>query len=650
VPKRIPIVAIACLGAALASAQAPDPAFAPLEKAYVALRSKHYDTAIDEFRHTIAIAPDRPSVRKDLAYTLLKTGETEAARDQFAEALRIDPGDDHTALEYAFLCYETKQPLMARRTFDRLRVKRDATEETRATATEAFENIDRPLREGIERWSKAVELSPDNFSAHEELARLFEQHDESVKAAEHFERSWHLRPERRVLLLDLGRAWKDARRNEDAAAALLAASRGGEPRVAEEARELLPSRYPYVYEFQRALALDPLNIELRRELAYLHLEMSNRAEAEREFETLVKQAPDDTAAQGQLRLLRSTGVALRPEPKAAVNPSEAKELGTKSFEKGYLKDALKYLQIAHENDPLDFDVMLKLGWTYNQLKDDREAIRWFDLAKHSPDAKTASAAAKAYDNLHPALEQFRTTMWAFPTFSTRWHDLFAYAQIKTELRWPRLIRAGVHPYVSARFIGDSKGAVDIANLGPQYLSDRSVILAVGMATSPWHGANAWFEAGEMLRYSPSAADPGRAVPDYRGGISFTKGIGGVMARDGRGVFAETNDDGLYVSRFGKDILLYSQNRVGYTLRSTEGFGAFHAQVYWNANLTADAHGEYWANYAETGPGMRFRFEDWPMQLRFSIDALRGAYTINQGNPRGPNFKDVRVGIWYVFSK
>ncbi len=78
-----------------------------------------------------------------------------------------------------------------------------------------------------------------------------------------------------------------------------------------------------------------------------------------------------------------------------------KALGAKSLDEGYLKDALKYLQIAHENDPLDFDVMLKLGWTYNQLKDDREAIRWFDLAQRSPDPAIASEAAKAYRNLHP---------------------------------------------------------------------------------------------------------------------------------------------------------------------------------------------------------------------------------------------------------
>jgi tetratricopeptide (TPR) repeat protein len=652
--------------------QTSDPVYAPLEKAYEALRAKNYDSAIAGFREAIVIAPERPSVRKDLAYVLLKVGETEAARDQFAEALRLDPGDDRTALEYAFLCYESVQPgqqIIARRTFDRLRNTENRT--TAAVASSAFENIDRPLREGIERWSKAVELSPANFSGHETLARLLELRDQPAAAAEQYARAWHLRPDRRGLLVDLGRTLNAAGQedrathevratdhDDDALAALLAASRGGEPRVAEEARELLPKRYPYVYEFQHALALDPSNIGLRRELAYLHLEMSNRAEAAHEFEALLKEAPDDTAAAAELRLLRSKPAnspvrdweglrTPRPDSDTVDPAAEPKILGEKSLEKGYLKDALKYLQIAHENDPLDFEVMLKLGWTYNLLNDDAQAIRWFDLAQSSPDPKTAAEAAKAYRNLQPAQERFRTTVWAFPMFSTRWHDAFAYAQIKTELHLPRWF---VHPYASVRFIGDSQGALNVANLGPQYLSERGVILALGASTVPWHGANAWFEAGEMLRYSPSANDAGRLVPDYRGGVSFTRGIGGLLARGGHGLFAETNDDGIFVSRFGNDTLLYSQNRAGYTLRSREKFGSLHAQVYWNGNATVDVLRQYWANYVETGPGVRFRFEEWRVPLRFSVDAMRGAYLVNLGNPRRPNFNDVRVGIWYAFTK
>lgn len=169
--------------AAGAIAQTADPAYTVLEKAYDALRVNDYDRAIAGFEEAIRLAPDRASVRKDLAYTLLKTGETEAARDQFAAAMNLDPGDDHLAMEYAFLCYETRETAIARRIFDRIRKKGDPT------AAQAFENIDRPLREGIARWSRTVELAPENFSAHQELARLAEQRDELDLAASSYEKA-----------------------------------------------------------------------------------------------------------------------------------------------------------------------------------------------------------------------------------------------------------------------------------------------------------------------------------------------------------------------------------------------------------------------------------------------------------------------------
>jgi Tfp pilus assembly protein PilF len=445
--------------------QTEDPAYAPLDRAYQALQAKDYETAVADFERAIAAAPERASIHKDLAYTLLKIGENVRTRDHFAEAMRLDPADTHVALEYAFLCYETGQPVTARRIFDRLR-------STDATAADAFENIDRPLREGITRWKQALAANPGDFSGQQELARLAERRDEIALAAEHFEKAWRLRPERREVLLDLGRTWKTLGREDDANAALLAASRGTEPRVAEQARELLPARYPYVYEFERALDLDPTNVELGRELAYLHMAMDQSAEAEQQFARVVERSPEDllsTAQLGLLRLKQGDSAASLPllqkvlaggdaeladrvrqalripqtlegrkeQPRTSVS-AEAKELGVKSLEKGYLQDAVKYLAVAHENDPVDFDVMLKLGWANNILKNDREAVKWFDLARHSPDPQTAAEAAQAYRNLEPATERFRTTVWAFPTFSTRWHDLFAYAQAKTEMRFPRL--------------------------------------------------------------------------------------------------------------------------------------------------------------------------------------------------------------------
>src|SRR5947209_2666695 len=175
---------------------AVDPAYAPLEKAYEAVKVKNYDAAIASFEQAIRAAPQRADIHKDLAYTLLKVGANEAARDQFADAVRLDPADSHVALEYAFLCYETNQQAVARRVFDRIRKTGDAT------AEQAFQNIDRPLAEGIARWTKALEMSPGNFSAHQELARLADQRDESQLAAEHYEQAWRIKPEERSLLLD----------------------------------------------------------------------------------------------------------------------------------------------------------------------------------------------------------------------------------------------------------------------------------------------------------------------------------------------------------------------------------------------------------------------------------------------------------------
>src|SRR5260370_23849791 len=136
--------------AAVACAQMPDPA----ERAYAALRVRDYDTAIAAF----LAAPPRTNIRKDLAYTYLKIGESELARDQFHEAMRLDPADPTAALEYAFLCYETKQQAEARRTFDRLRKTGNTT------AEQAFHNIDDPLASGIARWRKAIQLGAANFS------------------------------------------------------------------------------------------------------------------------------------------------------------------------------------------------------------------------------------------------------------------------------------------------------------------------------------------------------------------------------------------------------------------------------------------------------------------------------------------------------
>jgi tetratricopeptide (TPR) repeat protein len=634
----------------LASAQSRDGAFPAFDRAYAALRARDYDVAVTAFLAGLEAAPGRTDVRKDLAYTYLKIGEPTLAREQFRAGMRLDASDTQAALEYAFLCYETQQQAEARRVFASLRRTGNKT------AEQAFHNIDDPLAEGIARWEKAIQLGADNFSGHYELATLAERRDELLLAATHYERAWRLLPDRRTVLVDLGRVWKAMGRADDAAAALLAASAGGEPRAAEMARELLPARFPFVNEFHAALALDPANHELRRELGYLLLRMNRTSEAEAEFRILTQNAPEDLLSTTQLGFLlyargeklaamplfervlagkddelanRVRAVlrmqqALRPRASTTAAPSiDAKVMAERSLKAGYMKDALKYLEVAHEEDPGDFDVMRQLGWTNNMLHRDAVAWRWFDLARRSPDPAIAADAARGYRNLRGAQQQFRTTLWLYPLFSTRWHDLFGYGQVKTELN----LGFFVHPYISMRFVGDTRGTIGAAS--PQYLSESSFILAVGAATRPWHGVTAWGEAGSAISYLK-----GHMLPDYRGGISATRSL----HSEGGKWLAEGSMDALYISRFDNDFLVYGQTRGGYN------FGP--VQLHWNGNITADARRQDWANFVETGPGLRVPL---PQSMYLTFNVLRGAYLI--ANPsRRPNFNDVRAGFWYAFTR
>lgn len=646
------------------------------DKAYDELRIKRYDAAIIMFRQAIAEKPGQIALWKDLAYTLLKTGDNEEAREAFGEAMKLVPSDTHVAMEYAFLAFETGRKPEARRIFDRVRTNAPDLQQ-RKTAEQAFQNIDQPLAEGIARWTQALAASPGNFSAHQELARLAEERGELALAAEHFLTAWRLKPSYRGLLVSSGRVLKELGRTEEAVAALLAASRGAEPHAAEKARELLPVRYPFVYEFRQALELDPGNIDLHREIAYLLLAMNERAEAEKEFGIVAVQTPEDLLSRAQLGFLllergaRAEAIphlkvvmekddgelgdrvrnALklpqtlhrRPETPLSQTALEAKQLAQSSYEKGFMKDALKYLKIANENDPVDFDVMLRLAWVNNILKDDSEAVKWFALAKQSPDEKISAEAAKAFRNLSSTESNNRTTFWTMPMFSSRWKNLFDYSQLKTEFKISRL---PVRPYFSLRFIGDVRGAGQtVPGINPQYFSESSVIFGIGLATPVKHGLMGWFEAGTSVRYR-HRNDVALAVSDYRGGLSFARAWSGPVRRS----FLETNDDAVFISRFQNDGIFYSQNRIGYRVLESEETLGSQSSLFWNFNLTADARRQSWANFLETGPGLRFRTTGMPASMSITTSFLRGSYLL-PGYPGGkPTFFDLRIGLWYAVSR
>ncbi|MBI4906438.1 MAG: tetratricopeptide repeat protein [Acidobacteria bacterium] len=660
-------------------------------EAFNALKDKDYDRAVASFRRAIEADPARADYRKEMAYTLLKMGETEEARDQFEVIVKLEPKDWHSTMEYGYLCHETRRVREARRVFDLVRKQGDP--ESRKAAETAFLNVDKPLEDAILRWTMALAQNASDFSAHQELAHAAEDRANWKLAAEHYKRAWELNPAYRGLLVDLGRTLQQLGDSEGATAAFLAASRGDNPRAAEAALEFLPKRTPYASEFQKAIELDRKNVDMRRELAFLWLAVNKPQEAEAEFLRLLEIAPGDLLSLAQVGMMRlgrgdRTGamtfldkvlsgndaafakkvreaMALpaqapapaKPEPKpadtkgppppmvrpqAATRPAvPAMEMAEKSYAAGYMKDAARFYEAALEDNPKDARARLKLGYTYNMLRQDDEAIRHFETAiRDSTDDRLRREARKAYRNLKVSVARVRTTVWLFPMFSSRWHSGFAYGQVKTELRLRTL---PIRPYVSLRFVGDSQRGAGA--LSPQYLSESSFIGAVGVATSSWKGLTAWAEAGNALRYR-DRPDIGRMTPDYRAGASFGRAIGPGKAIAEPGWFVESHADVVMLSRFRWNTLGYLQNRGGYTLPPV---GPLQWQLNWNANVVTDRNRELWANFFDTGPGVRFRLKSMPASMSWSVDLLRGAYLLPTGGARKPEYYDIRAGIWYAFT-
>ena len=324
---------------------------------------------------------------------------------------------------------------------------------------------------------------------------------------------------------------------------------------------------------------------------------------------------------------------------------DARAMGEKSLAMGYVHDAVRYLQQAHEQNPEDAEVLLKLGWAYNQSKDDATAIEYFDEARRTGDPLIAAEASRAYHNLRgDTLPQ--TTIWTLPMFSSRWKDLFSYGQIKRTVPLPFLGKANklVTFYLSTRFAGDVKSSMDEHVVTPQYLSESSFIFGAGVSSKTWHHLTGWAEAGESLKYLPFRHDIGTAIPDYRGGLNYGRGFGHLLDSRKNGPFYETTADAVYISRFDKDWLFYSQHRAGETFHFANGITG---QLLFNVNYVRDVKTEYWANTLEIGPGFRLHFPWMPPRMYVAADLLHGFYT--EPSPK-PDYNDVRVSMWYAVTK
>ena len=612
---RLTLLLLAC---GLASA---DSAQDVLARAYEALRIRNYDTAIEGFLQAIQVSPERAAIHKDLAYTYLKIGENDLAREQFRKALEIDPSDGHTAMEYAYLCYEGGKQTQARRIFDR-----SATPAT-PMPQQAFQNVDAPLAAGIARWKEAIR------HGRRQLQRAFRAGHVSPSSAtnwnwppEQYEKAWRLLPDRRSVLVDLGRVWQALDRTEDARAALLAASRGGEPRAAEMARELMPDRYPYVSEFRRAFAIGPLQ---RRTAPRVGLPASPHGTAGRgrngNFAMLTDTVPDDLLSATQLgfllyargereaamplfeRVLAGKDDDLANRVRAVLRIASGAESarrrrrrlhrrqghGRAQHQSRLYEGCAEVSARRHEADPARFR-----GHAEARL----------DLQHSAPGSAGLPLVRSGAQEPRPASRRGGRERLAQPARRQRRfpdHGL-AVPDLLDSLARLLLLRADqdrdAHPvsrsmpYFSVRFVGDTRRTIGCVSRLHTFRRVRSFWRWAwprrALARDHRMGRS---RLRRRLYDGPHAARLPRRRLRWRA-------VWGTPCTPNRPAGSPTTTlDGVFVSRFGNDFLVYDQSRAG-VYASVHGGCA--AKLYWNGNLTFDTPGQYWANFGETGPGVR----------------------------------------------
>ncbi len=347
-----------------------DPSWATLDRAYQQLRLKDYDQAIVNFRRALLLNPSRVTVFKDLAYALLKTGETEQAVEAFEAHHKAVPGDYQTIMELGYLYVQVKKEDQALAFFRQAMNSPDAAQA--AQARQAFDNVGGPILAEIARWSAAIQQDANNVDARESLADAYVRHGDASNAIAQYHWLRENAPTRYRHLITLSElhaklALTLAGTHPDVARAYaLLAMRSPDPRVAAQGRGLFGERYPYLYELELAVQLEPWQQEIAQEVAYLKRGVAPPAPP--------PPAPADDSLQHH------------------DSAQHHRDLGYASLAKSFLPTAAREFEIVRRLDPKDDLAALQLGSLYTILMQYPASIRWFKLARPGGDDKTSAQA------------------------------------------------------------------------------------------------------------------------------------------------------------------------------------------------------------------------------------------------------------------
>jgi tetratricopeptide (TPR) repeat protein len=455
---------------------------------------------------------------------------------------------------------------------------------------------------------------------------------------------------------------------QDHAAPSQAETIGGLDTADQAYRELAAKNYTAaIRDLQKALAANPSKSDWRKDLGYAFIAAGFPKEAAEEFGKVYREHPEDLGVALELGYLsqqlsgneaampyfeaaaRSTDSRIsEPAREALVNARAAQLQARKQkaydlLAQGRRSEARELFEAVHRVDPADAAVTMQLGYLYASDGELSRARALFEAERENADSKVATQATTALREIHQESKLWFGSVYATPFYQARFSNQIYPFNFQVGLRPV----PNFQPYVSLLFSRDLRSQTGSL---PQIFSDNSLVVAAGVQ-SPilGKGTELYAQAGTAtsLLSQPSS---GRAVPDYRAGMTWFKSWGPDLnpavrnAERGASLAGSAYANVAFYSRYDHNVIGYLQLREGVNLPTKR---VLPVQVLAALNYSRDSNSDFYNNVVEVGPGVRvLPFRRLP-NVQLVAQYVWGFYTIHDPtNPYGPRYNDFRVFlIW-----
>ena len=294
------------------------------------------------------------------------------------------------------------------------------------------------------------------------------------------------------------------------------------------------------------------------------------------------------------------------EKAAAIDPSDVtirRQLGSAYIEAGQLDDALRQFSVANTLEPSD-TTQLQLAYLLNSMGRNKEAIGKFASLTASSDPDISEKARKGETVLRLAPCPASNRWWAQLSLSPYYDSRFENAVFAGAFRAG--IYPGSQRIVSLYGIASvTKDTRSSSGAVPVIFSDNYALAGGGIRVQPFKGFSADIQGGvaiDLMDRPGMSATRG----DFRAIASYGAGTYPELAtpnsfRFSFKPFVDFYASGGYYSRY-KNTIGYAQVRGGF--RAVE-IQTTALDLYLRGDFASDSQREYYNNVAEASVGIRF---------------------------------------------